>query len=101
MTWTATSISILDGAAASKVINCYTDGTNYSFANVLFDTAGAILAPATSGLQATGNASLAAIATSVSAGATAAGQATGNASLATLAAGVTIAAGGAAPGRVA
>ncbi|OWK42214.1 beta strand repeat-containing protein [Fimbriiglobus ruber] len=53
MTWTQTTINILDGAGNSKPIIAYTDGTNFSFAHPLLDNTGAIISPATAGNQAT------------------------------------------------
>lgn len=67
----------------------YTDGTNYATAHPVLDNTGAIISPATSGAQTTGNASLSAIQSSVAnipaAPSTAANQATIISDLATIA----------------
>jgi hypothetical protein len=64
MTWTQTTLNLKDAAGANQPIIAYTDGTNFSFAHPLLDNTGTIIAPATAGLQTTGNTSLSAIATS-------------------------------------
>src|SRR5579871_4732644 len=85
MTWTLSSVTIKDGNSASKTILQGTDGTNFAPAAALLDNTGAIMNPATAGNQATGNTSLATIATNTTGVATAANQTTGNTSLATIA----------------
>lgn len=89
MTWTQTTLNLKDAAGANQPIIAYTDGTNFSFAHPLLDNTGTIIAPATAGLQTTGNTSLSAIATSVAAipasPATSGRQDTGNTSLGTIA----------------
>lgn len=72
MTFTVTSIAILDGTAATKNIISYYNGTNYSFGGAILDSTGTIVDPANSGLQAATNSSLAQIVTAVQ-GATPAG----------------------------
>ena len=89
MTWTQTILNLKDAAGANQPVIAYTDGTNFSFAHPLLDNTGAIIAPATAGLQTTGNTALSAIATSVAAipasPATSGRQDTGNTSLGTIA----------------
>jgi len=67
MTWTSTTLTIKDAAGTTQPVIAYTDGTNFSFAHPLLDNTGAIIAPATSGNQATANTSLSTIATAVQA----------------------------------
>src|SRR5258708_5254537 len=81
MTWTQTVLNIKDAANTTQPVIAYTDGTNFSFAHPLLDNTGAIIAPATSGKQDTGNTALTAIQTSAGLSATAAKQDTGNTSL--------------------
>jgi hypothetical protein len=97
MTWTPTTVTILDGNSASKTIAAYTDGSNIAFANSVLDALGAIVSPATAGNQATANASLATIATNAAVSATAAKQDTGNTTLASIAASLAAIAGYLAP----
>jgi hypothetical protein len=78
MTWTPTTLTILDGAGTSRTIVAYTDGTNFSFPHSLLDNTGAIIAPATSVNQATMITALGLLSTSAL-------QTAGNASLATIA----------------
>ncbi len=47
MTWTPTTLSLLDGPGTPRPVIAYTDGTNYSFPHSLLDETGAIIAPAT------------------------------------------------------
>lgn len=72
MSYTASSVAILDATAASKPISAYTDGVNYAFAHSLLDDTGAIIAPANSTLQGSANTFLGQIVTAVQ-GATPAG----------------------------
>lgn len=78
MTWTQTTLAILDGAGTSRPVIAYTDGTNYSFAHPLLDNTGAIIAPANAGNQTAGNASLATIATASALASTSALQSAAN-----------------------
>lgn len=59
MTWTPTTLTIKDANGVSQPVTAYTDGTNFSFAHPVLDNTGAVIAPATSGKQDAGNASLA------------------------------------------
>jgi hypothetical protein len=81
MTWTQTTLNIKDAANTTQPVIVYTDGTNFAFAHPILDSTGAVIAPATSGKQDTGNAALTAIQASAAAAATAAKQDTGNTSL--------------------
>ena len=83
MSWTPTTVTILDGDGATKTVEAYTDGTNVAFANSILDALGAVVSPATSALQTAGNSSLATIATNAALSATAAKQDTGNTALGT------------------
>lgn len=51
MTFTATPINILDGAAASKPMRSYNDGTTNTLAHAAVDAAGALINPATADKQ--------------------------------------------------
>ncbi len=84
MTFSSTPITVKDSAAADKSLIAYNDGTSSAFAHPLLDNTGAIINPATSGLQSTGNTSLASIVTNTTGVATAANQSTGNTSLASV-----------------
>ena len=63
MTWTLTSVTLLDGNGVSRTFTAYTDGTNFALAHPIVDNTGAIVAPATSGNQTTANTSLSTIVT--------------------------------------
>ena len=85
MTFTASTIAFKDGNGTAQLNTSYTDGTNQVPSHVLLDNTGAIVPPATSALQTSGNTSLASIATNTAGAATSALQTTGNTSLATIA----------------
>jgi hypothetical protein len=85
MPFTLTPITVKDSAGANKPMIVYNDGTNSAFANAVVDSTGAVINPATSALQTTGNTSLSTIATNTTGIATAANQSTTNSSLATIA----------------
>lgn len=78
MTWTPTTLVVLDGNGDKQNIVAYTDGTNFSFPHSLLDNTGAIISSATSALQTAGNASLATIATNSALLSTSALQTAGN-----------------------
>ncbi len=78
MSYTESSISILDGAAISKTMTAYTDGTSFNFAHSLLDDNGALIAPATAALQGAANTSLAQIVTAVQAATPAGANIIGN-----------------------
>lgn len=84
MPFTLTPISVKNSAGEARPMIVYNDGTNNAFANAVVDSTGAIVSPATSGLQTTANSTLSTIASQTSGVATAAAQATGNGTLATL-----------------
>ena len=85
MTFTLAPISVKKADGTSTPMIAYSDGTNNAFANVLLDATGAIISPATSGLQTTANSALATIVTNTTALSTAALQSTANTSLAAIA----------------
>src|ERR1700710_1937232 len=85
MTLTLAPIAVPNFSGASTPVSSYNDGTNNIPAHLLLDNTGALIAPATSGNQATANASLATIATNTTGAASAARQDTGNTSLASIA----------------
>jgi hypothetical protein len=85
MAFTLTPINVKDASGTNKPMIVYNDGTNNSFANAQLDATGAIISPATSGLQTTANSTLATIAAQTNGLATAAAQTTGNTSLASVA----------------
>jgi len=84
MPFTSAPISVKDAAAAVKTMIAFNDGTNNAFAQAVLDSTGAVISPATSGNQATTNASLATIATNTSGIATSAAQTTGNTALSSI-----------------
>jgi len=65
MAYTLVPITIKDSASVTQTMNAYNDGTQSNFSHSLLDNTGALIAPATSGLQTTGNTSLATIATNL------------------------------------
>lgn len=67
MSFTVTSITILDSTASSKSMIAYTNGTSEVFAHALLDSTGAIVDPASSTLQGAANSSLSQIVTAVQA----------------------------------
>lgn len=85
MTITQTFTPILDSNTHTVNVLSLTDGTNTSPAHAVTNASMVIIDPATSGLQTTGNTSLATIASQTAVAATAALQTTGNTSLATIA----------------
>lgn len=69
MALSASNVTILDGAAASKTMRAYTDGGAISMAQALVDSAGALVDPASSAKQDTANTALSAIASNTGAAA--------------------------------
>ena len=53
MTWTATTVTILDGDGNPKTMKAYTDGSVIAFAHSSLDSTGAAVNPATADNQAT------------------------------------------------
>lgn len=72
MTFSFTSLPILNGSAVPEGLYAYTDGTNVATAHAVLDDTGALVSPSTAALQGAANTSLAQIVTAVQ-GATPAG----------------------------
>jgi len=66
MTWTSTTLSVLDASGTARTILAFTDGANFSLAHPLLDAAtGAAVSPANLANQVAANTSLAAIQSAV------------------------------------